>query len=72
MVQVNPSSMRHDWVRPTSVARTVALTLMRHAWIPRQTLLEMVRRQVAPPSRVRWDWGHTQQTLMRALHGHVR
>lgn len=71
--QVNPSSRRDttgcDWA---GVARTVALTLMRHARVPGHTLLEMVRRQVGTPCRVRWHCGHTQQALMRALHGHVR
>lgn len=71
--QVNPSSRRDttgcDWA---GVARTVALTLMKHARVPRHTLLEMVRRQVRPPCRVRCHWGHTQQALMGTLHGHVR
>lgn len=71
--QVNPSSRRDttgcDWA---GVARTVALTLMNHARVPRHTLLKMVRRQVGAPSRVRWHWCHTQQALMGTLHGHVR
>lgn len=71
--QVNPSCRRDttgcDFA---GVARTAALTLMWHARVPRHALLEMVRRQVRTPCRVRWHWGHTQQTLMGALHGHVR
>lgn len=71
--QVNPSSRRDttecDWA---GAAGTVALTLMKHARVPRHTLLEMVRRQVGPPYSVRWHCRHTQQALMGALHGHVR
>lgn len=63
--QVNPSGRRDTTgCDRAGVSRT--LTLMKHTRVPRHSLLEMMRGQV------RWHWGHTQQALMRTLHGHVR